>query len=518
MKKLFYLPALAAALFFTSCSSDEPAGPENPEDGNGRFMTVNIMTAGGSRASESDFENGEDIENTVENALFSFYDEKGNLSQTPQLMPLTLADAPAGNPYASKISTTTVVIAGQKEPAKMLVVLNPPSDLKLNGYNLTQALALVGSYNGQTDKTFVMSNSSYYSDGIVTAIDVTKKVKSSRTEAEANPVDVYVERVLAKITTDKATDFKTESSTISVDEVGSVTLTPEITGVEIANVATQAYLFKDITGISDWMDTWTEVNDFNNKRSYWATTLRDDKAGFSNKNWNQITDAFDESHTYYVLPNTSTSSKTAVLVKAILKDKDGKAMDLVKWSGNYYKKDAFKRRFALFLNNEGYRIKEASNATRELTEDDVDYISANDHKRLVEAKKIKAYQTAGCVKDGLTVVKIGADNVEATPAEGEIENYMTDAHHVVDLWEGGRAYYFTNIKHHGPAESVFEYGVVRNHVYKLTLSSIQGLGVPVVNPDEPIIPEHPEDKLFYVGAKVRILKWRIVNQTVNFGK
>lgn len=518
MKKLFYLPALAAALFFTSCSSDEPAGPENPEDGNGRFMTVNIMTAGGSRASESDFENGEDIENTVENALFSFYDEKGNLSQTPQLMRLTLADAPAGNPYASKISTTTVVIAGQKEPAKMLVVLNPPSDLKLNGYNLTQALALVGSYNGQTDKTFVMSNSSYYSDGIVTAIDVTKKVKSSRTEAEANPVDVYVERVLAKITTDKATDFKTESSTISVDEVGSVTLTPEITGVEIANVATQAYLFKDITGISDWMDTWTEVNDFNNKRSYWATTLRDDKAGFSNKNWNQITDAFDESHTYYVLPNTSTSSKTAVLVKAILKDKDGKAMDLVKWSGNYYKKDAFKRRFAFFLNNEGYRIKEASNATRELTEDDVDYISANDHKRLVEAKKIKAYQTAGCVKDGLTVVKIGADNKETTPADGEIEGYMTDAHHVVDLWEGGRAYYFTNIKHHGPAESVFEYGVVRNHVYKLTLSSIQGLGVPVVNPDEPIIPEHPEDKLFYVGAKVRILKWRIVNQTVNFGK
>lgn len=515
MKKLFYLPALAA-MIFSSCSSDEPTGPENPEDGNGRFMTVNIMTAGGSRASESDFENGDGKENTVENALFSFYDEKGNLSQTPQLMPLTLDDAPTGNPYASKISKTTVVIAGQKEPAKMLVVLNPPSGLKLNGYNLTQALALVGSYNGQADKTFVMSNSSYYNDGIVTAIDVTGKVKSSRTEAEANPVDVYVERVLAKITTDKDANFKTENSTISVDEVGSVTLTPEITGVEIANVATQAYLFKDITGINDWIDAWSDVNDFNNKRSYWATTLRDDKAAFSNKSWNQITDAFADPHTYYVLPNTSTSSKTAVLVKAILKGEDGNAMDLVKWSGNYYKKDAFKRRFALFLNNEGYRIKEGD-TPRELTENDVDYLSANDHKRLVEAKKIKAYQTAGCVKNGLTLVKIEADNSEKTPADGEIETYMTDAHHVVDLWEGGRAYYFTNIKHHGPANSVFEYGVVRNHVYKLTLSSIKGLGVPVVNPDEPIIPENPEDKLFYVGAKVRILKWRIVNQNVNFG-
>lgn len=515
MKKLFYLPALAA-MIFSSCSSDEPTGPENPEDGNGRFMTVNIMTAGGSRASESDFENGDGKENTVENALFSFYDEKGNLSQTPQLMPLTLEDAPTGNPYASKISKTTVVIAGQKEPAKMLVVLNPPSGLKLNGYNLTQALALVGSYNGQADKTFVMSNSSYYNDGIVTAIDVTGKVKSSRTEAEANPVDVYVERVLAKITTDKDANFKTENSTISVDEVGSVTLTPEITGVEIANVATQAYLFKDITGINDWIDAWSDVNDFNNKRSYWATTLRDDKVAFSNKSWNQITDAFADPHTYYVLPNTSTSSKTAVLVKAILKGEDGNAMDLVKWSGNYYKKDAFKRRFALFLNNEGYRIKEGD-TPRELTENDVDYLSANDHKRLVEAKKIKAYQTAGCVKNGLTLVKIEADNSEKTPADGEIETYMTDAHHVVDLWEGGRAYYFTNIKHHGPANSVFEYGVVRNHVYKLTLSSIKGLGVPVVNPDEPIIPENPEDKLFYVGAKVRILKWRIVNQNVNFG-
>lgn len=64
--------------------------------------------------------------------------------------------------------------------------------------------------------------------------------------------------------------------------------------------------------------------------------------------------------------------------------------------------------------------------------------------------------------------------------------------------------------------SKFE-GVIRNHVYDLTLNSISGVGTPVFDPNDVIIPETPdEETLWYLGAEVNVLKWRIVKQTVDF--
>lgn len=63
------------------------------------------------------------------------------------------------------------------------------------------------------------------------------------------------------------------------------------------------------------------------------------------------------------------------------------------------------------------------------------------------------------------------------------------------------------------------YGVVRNHWYKLTVNSFKKVGHLVFDPENdtttPIKPEGPEDPLYYVGAKINILSWKVVNQTVN---
>ena len=72
-------------------------------------------------------------------------------------------------------------------------------------------------------------------------------------------------------------------------------------------------------------------------------------------------------------------------------------------------------------------------------------------------------------------------------------------------------YYFTDIRHLGSKGSASEYGVVRNHVYKVNISDISGFGTPVYDSDIDIeTPERPMDTNTYVAAEVRILSWKVV--------
>ena len=79
------------------------------------------------------------------------------------------------------------------------------------------------------------------------------------------------------------------------------------------------------------------------------------------------------------------------------------------------------------------------------------------------------------------------------------------------VYKDGMTYYFTEIRHSGSAGSSSEYGVVRNHVYRVNISQIKGLGTPVYDKDINIeTPQRPIDKMAYVAAEVRILSWRMV--------
>ena len=60
-----------------------------------------------------------------------------------------------------------------------------------------------------------------------------------------------------------------------------------------------------------------------------------------------------------------------------------------------------------------------------------------------------------------------------------------------------------------------DYGVVRNHYYNITVNSIANLGKSVSNGDEDIIPNTDFSELYYVGASINILSWKIVKQGVN---
>jgi hypothetical protein len=75
-------------------------------------------------------------------------------------------------------------------------------------------------------------------------------------------------------------------------------------------------------------------------------------------------------------------------------------------------------------------------------------------------------------------------------------------------------YYYADIKHLGSAGSVGEYGIIRNHSYKVNIDGVKGWGTPVYDPSQEVVPVKPTDKETYISAKIDVLAWRVVSYDV----
>lgn len=60
-----------------------------------------------------------------------------------------------------------------------------------------------------------------------------------------------------------------------------------------------------------------------------------------------------------------------------------------------------------------------------------------------------------------------------------------------------------------PEQPIGQFGTVRNHWYRLNVSAINNIGIPVDNPDQPIIPD-PEDE-YYIAVEIVVLPWNVIN-------
>lgn len=97
------------------------------------------------------------------------------------------------------------------------------------------------------------------------------------------------------------------------------------------------------------------------------------------------------------------------------------------------------------------------------------------------------------------------------------------------MYNTARAFFYIPIKHYTanmddatanfPAIGSLKtgnIGVVRNHVYSMTINSITGLGIGV-GPD-PSVPELPDPKPvqnYYINAKLNVLQWHVMGQSVD---
>lgn len=518
--KWMTLAAVAAiAMPLVSCSDDEP---NVNTDNDASYMAVRLVPAGsfGSRAGVAgDFEVGDAAENKADKALFLVFDKDGNQVQRPASVGLTWETSttkPGDNVNIEKKSNAVVTIAGTTTPTQALVILNAPegADTDLAGKTLTAVREKVGAYGAATEGSFIITNSSYEdaSGNIVYATSLTDgslyKTPEDAEKAEKGCTTFYVERVVAKIrtkhSTENSTAIKNPGSTINIDAT-PVKLTPYIDGITIANAASTSYLFKNIEDNGDWFTNW---NDPGNYRSYWANSP--ETPGFSNETWNEIQSSTETAEAnifdkkFYVQENT-TATKTSVLITATLCGTDGKPVTFVRWAGNYYTKDAFLNEYVNILNRNGYKVKVSETDTRAVTAADLVWISAADKKK-APYNALEAYESTVKAAQGVTLIYTGENDKQPLA-----DAFLCQKENRVWLWEGGKCYYYAPIEHFGA-----QIGVVRNHIYDLELNSIEGLGTPVVDPDEPIDPEKPVDELFYLSAKINILSWKLVTNTVDF--
>lgn len=591
MKKFTMLSSvLASALMLTvaSCSSSDDItggnGGENA-DGTTSCIAVNLKTVGNAptgnarqtRVSYTDSQNGtyEDgvgVENKITGVRFYFFNADGtpyilnnvNSSKVNYIDKTVNANQGDQSETVEGITETVLVLNGENyvAPASMLTVINPDINPELlqNGAPLRWSVMrkeLKGS-KFYDDAHFMMSNSTYEEAGNdLCTTQLTGKTYASSDDAQNHPVNVYVERVNAKVNANVVgTNFEKETTDVIFDgvnmkdkqktKVGVLSLAKDdgtsdnkdiyayIVGWGLASENGKAELFKqidtqkftdEILGITPW-----STADYH--RSFWSLSVPFGGTGVDknepvNHNFSDYTHSLGEA--VYTLPNTptvviddahiydNTLTKFVVAARLAYKDADGslKPAEICEYKGQeFLGTDNLKKTFVNEISRYYKKVSAAGEPDKyeNLTPSDITFTTtapsgtqAKDYE--VYAKLANTvttlYEQKGGVWQEVTNLSVVNNMLQAAPAE---------------VRTGGMAYYYTTIKHLGQTGKLGEYGIVRNHSYQISLNSIKGFGTPVYDPNKTIVTTIPSDDKTYLAAKINVLSWRVVSSKVDLDK
>ena len=589
MKKFTMLSSvLASALMLTvaSCSSsDDITGGNGGEiaEGSTSYIAVNLKTVGNAptgnarqtRYTDSQngtYEDGVGVENKIKSVRFYFFNADGT--------PYILNNVNGKGNYIDRevnvnsgdqsqtvegITETVLVLNGENHvaPASMLTVINPDINPELlqNGAALRWSVMrkeLKGTKFYDNDH-FMMSNSTYEEAGNdLCTTQLTGKTYASSDDAQSHPVNVYVERVNAKVNANVVgTNFEKETADVIFDgvsmkdnqktKVGVLSLAKEdgttdqkdifayIVGWGLASENRKAELFKqidtqkftdEILGISPWSSA-----DYH--RSFWSLSVPfggtgADKNEPVNYKFSEYTHKLGDA--VYTLPNTPTEviddahvynntlTKFVVAARLAYKDADGNLQpaEICEYKGQeFLGTDNLKKTF----------VKEISRYYKKVP------VAAGEPDKYVnlDPSDITFTTTAPSgtqAKDYEVFATLANSNLTLYEQKGGVWNEVTDKSGVYNMLQGtpaevrkgGMAYYYTTIKHLGEKGKLGEYGIVRNHSYQISLNSIKGFGTPVYNPEKIIVPAIPSNDKTYLAAKINVLSWRVVPSQVDLDK
>lgn len=489
MKIKSLLVGMFACAALVACTNNDLVedGGSQPLEGDAYVAVVisNPAASFGRAAIGGGEEYGTDGENKVDGATFVFFDAAGNYVTN-------VATTLTFNKDKQKSEAVLVLKNASITPASVVAFLNVPSGLNLN-QSLNSLLAAAGDYGYSVSNTFAMSNSVFKNSEnmqVATPIEA-GQIKNSADEAIGDPVQIYVERVLAKVTVTDS-NLTVTSTDVTLDG-NQEKLTPEIQGWVLSGTNKKSYILKNLA-INDVAGTWA----WGTNRSFWAkdvnyTGFVTSQAGDLNFSPYLETKATPQ----YCLENTLTweayqapaVAYTHLLVTAKIKKEDGAYLStFCNYNGVYWTEDNLKTEFVNGLKD----FKKTDGGA--ITGADIKFVQAGEMGN-------KAYMAKAVFNDGVTVSE---DAKIALANKGQFMMYSE-----------GKCYFWTPIEHFGTQGETGSIGVVRNHVYALNLKSIAGLGTPIVDPDQPIVPEKPTDDNSYLAAQVNILAWKMVSQDVD---
>lgn len=589
MKKFTMLSSvLASALMLTvvSCSSEDVAGGD-AQIGKGAtsYLAVNIENVGSAPASRAydqkggTYEDGTDAESKINKVRFYFFNGDGSpyllvnndATQQTSVNYLEQNVEKEGDDHDHTTETKTkavLVLNGETKavPASVIAVINPEvlENTTLHSGTMTLSelrTSATGSKFYDNTNGFVMSNSVYESAGQdVCSTPVANNVFASSDAALKKPVDIYVERVNAKVNAKIDATYQRDGETtpawtkntdgkyqIEVGKIDVITYAENtnaipttntypvyavVQGWQVADANGKAEVCKQINtswyagelGISPWT-----TSDYH--RCFWSKSVpftQGAQGGANhpvNPKFNDINMSLSSEFSntpVYTLPNTPTEvianpttslnylTKLIVAAKLVYKDADNsyKPAQVCQYRGlNYLGEDAVKKQivsgFAQY-----FKKTTTGNVYKSIEASDLAF------KTVAGSSEVKDYEVVATlastvgelyVKDGETYKTVSKDVVNAALEKETAQVRSTD----------GATYYYTPIKHLGDAGKLGEYGIVRNHSYQVTIQNIKGFGTPVYDPTKEIDPMIPSDENTYLAASIKVLSWRVVSSKVN---
>lgn len=579
-------------------------------------MTVNIVTPPSSPrlaapATRDDnvigdetYRDGDPEEQRVNSIRFFFFDEGDNAAPVSAVSndggaPTTYVSyidwVHLDNTLGEAIDTLTVeatltatlglkIPDGIDAPTQLIAVINPPSsvtslaaDNEYGPSKTTVAQAIANYEDGLTSANFVMTNSVYVDTNAdpAEATTATSLVapngkpsyfQNSIEAAQANPVIIYVERVVSRL------DLYIGLNTLNTETANGYTLYPvmkkveggadiqasiNINGVEtpiyvqflgwnVTSTPSKSYLVKMIDtswtsqGIFGSTTPWTTM-DYH--RSFWAMNPPLAETDYQYGNFNGAASATNpqpaksldipqpgEYTKVYMQENASEFNATPgaaptaplhpsqVILAARLVDKTGTPIQLAEWAYNKYTQPDLLNYLVANIISKGNFYKKSGNSYTSLGTGDLKFISASDRFPGGLPADVHRYYSYIVLNPDADNDNWYIKNGDGDPSdvnmvkttEENINNFLLNNVGYTMMWESGYTYYYFDIKHLGAENSKGFYGVVRNHLYEATVTSLYGFGTPVCNPDEIIIPETPQYEEVLLTAEIRLLQWRVV--------
>ena len=569
MKKYLFI-ALAALGFAACADKNEANGPVQNAEMEESYIAINLMAADNDTRAATDsygYEEGTTAERLIKTAYFFFFDENGNPfnvtigtnggANAPGTvdgvnhLSLTISNATAsGMPNVSDIKEAVLILNTYKGvyPSQIVAVLNwtPQANKAYSLAALHEEFATLGN----DTSGYVMSNS-VYMDGtgkMVDAVPLTAaNIKTTAEDATKNPIDIYVERIAAKVVltanskVDGTTNIFSTQKQSSLVGLNNVDVYVKLLGWELFNDYATSNLLKNIENwtVEDLGLTWNDIPYF---RCYWAQSQNEnpgDSFSWEYSDADKTTKGFQTAYGFnvasainytdrtsytYCGENTTIDYRTKVILKGQLMQKNGdkyEPLELARWYGTEYAgNDALRTAVANSLKYTLYSSADGKTFTS-ITPDDLQCVKGADVGAKAyevgfqlsttgEAKTWYQYSSA----EGYEV--FGDSGVSGDNA-AKANAYLATVEPAL-LYANGMTYYTVDIKHLGAAGKTAEYGVVRNHVYQIDIESIKGYGSPIYNGLSFVVeqPEFPtEDEASYVAARINVLSWKVVNQSVD---
>lgn len=517
MKKIYGL-AFASSLFLLgSCASDAPLSEgENggdPTEGKIGYLTIALNT-GETRATEASTAD----ENKIKNICFIFEDKNGGIFKrytngNDGLKGTGIEKiASGGAGHAGNACYLITLDRGVKNVACIINHSDPQGleEKKVAEKHITQY--------ADNNNYFVMSSATYYDDNNLksfwTPISDSNLFTNEEEAKQANltqAVMINVERACAKM---KIINNLTLTEGELDTEVGdkfdaTISFKPEFAFIN--NARNQGYLIKDVPLYDNLLEGF-KIWAVNDRKT--TPTVGGVIGGIVTHSFSTVPTTEDDPDPLFKFPDSKGEENAQVSYRFDTRSESALEFPQLVVLGKY----------TCTRKSDNQQIKAGEK------DDTFWVVSKEDGFKVVGTKEEAIKEMDGVYNENDPddknddLVPEGVSDPKSTTINGW-KNWTgwyklsktTNAYRAMK-YTGGYGYYTKDIIRHQVGSTSLS-AIVRNHVYKLSVNGIKGLGVGIPETTAPIIPLDPPstDITYYLHMSVDILDWQVVTQGFTWG-